>query len=136
MVFVVLSNCRTRGSDTGGDQADSFVLAADEVTDDEAKATGIHVRNLGKVEDVDLGVLWGGSDSNILRNATGVSAAYMSRAVNGPEKLKDDRLGSRIVLALDSEGGALPDLSLHAGHSIYLVEITPSCDRRDDHMPG
>lgn len=34
------------------------------------------------------GAWCGGSDSKILRKAAGLSEAYMSRAVNGPEKRK------------------------------------------------
>lgn len=40
------------GGYAGGNEVNSFILAADEVTNDKAEATGVHVRNVGEVEDV------------------------------------------------------------------------------------
>jgi len=48
-------------ADTGGDEADTFVLAADEVADDEAETARVHIGNVRKVEDVDRsGMAWSG----------------------------------------------------------------------------
>jgi hypothetical protein len=48
-----LEKLKDAGCHPGSDEVDAFVLAADKVTDDKAKAARVHVGNLGEVEDID-----------------------------------------------------------------------------------
>jgi len=46
--FEKLKNPRAH---TGGDKLNAFVLAADEMTDDQAETTRVYIGNVGEIED-------------------------------------------------------------------------------------
>ena len=90
---------------SGNNQPDASGLAADVMMDDHAQAGGIHVGNIGQVENLNCGDLNRGDvhrrrllarhptpafawDSNSFCRSTGAKEPCLSRAVKGPRKQK------------------------------------------------
>lgn len=104
--------------DAGSDEVNPLVLAADEMADDQSETAGIHIGNVSEVEDVDLGSGVGRVRfEHVAQGDRSEGRIHVARSERAGET-KDDGPGSRVVPALDGEGGTFPDFSLRAGHSI------------------
>src|ERR1700739_68100 len=104
------------GGYAGGDEVHTVVLAADEMPDDKAKAAGVHVGDFSEVEDVDLWRVQGRIGFEDIAQCEGREGGIHIASREWSGETKDDRAGRRVFFALDGEGSAFPDLSLHAGH--------------------
>ena len=104
-----LENAR---SDSGSDETYTFVLTANEVADDEAEATGVHVGNVGEVEDGELRrVLRRGFSFEEVLKGGGTEGGVHVSGGEGAGETKDERGGGAALRAFDVEAGAFPDLS-------------------------
>jgi len=113
-------------ADTGGDEADTFVLATDEVADDEAETARVHIGNVRKVEDVDRsGMAWSRFRlEEVLEGGGGQSGVHVAgRKWTG--KAEDQAVGNLVLRAFDMEAGTLPDLSRNSGHRVSVRHGVP-----------
>src|ERR1700739_1117647 len=118
------------GGYAGGDEVHPVVLAAHEMPDDQAKAAGVHVGDFSEVEDVDLWRVQAWSGFEDIAQCEGSEGGIHVACRERSGETEDNRIGRRTLLALDGESSALPDLSLHAAHSLPLRRPAPRSDPR------
>jgi len=100
----------------GGDEVDAFALAADKVTDDESQAAGVHVGDFGEIKYIDRRHVVGRIGFEEFAQGEGAKGGIHVSSRKRAGKPENDRIGGKVLRALDGEGCPPPDLTLHGGH--------------------